>query len=147
MTDEEINIAIAEACGWKFPKIKRYICGETFKVVRPDGTSFDLWRGEVYCTNTSRSGVDFNEFPFRSIAEICSHAGFPDYLNDLNAMQEAEKMLTEGSWKEVIHATNKYTNELCKVIGCLDTALFQFAHATSAQRAEAFLRTLNLWVE
>lgn len=71
----------------------------------------------------------------------------PDYCNDLNAMHEAEKVLTAGSWKEVIHATNRYTNELCKVLGCLDTALFQFAHATAAQRAEAFLKTLGLWKE
>ena len=133
MTDEEINIAIAEACGWKFPKIKRYICGETFKVVRPDGTSFDLWRGEVYCTNTSRSGVDFNEFPFRSIAEICSHAGFPDYSNDLNAMHEAEKMLTYEQFDEY------YAQLSMKMV-------YPF-HATALQRAEALLRTLNLWTE
>lgn len=135
MTDEEINIAIAEACGWKFPKIKRYICGETFKVVRPDGTSFDLWRGEVYCTNTSRSGVDFNEFPFRSIAEICSHAGFPDYLNDLNAMHEAEKITLKNDallWHKYASFLDRdYCNQPYTV------------GSTARQRAEAFLRTIN----
>lgn len=105
MTDEEINKAIAEACGWKLLANNRW--------TKPCGIYADL----------------------------------PNYAADLNAMHEAEKVLTAGSWKEVIHATNRYTNELCKVLGCLDTALFQFAHATSAQRAEAFLRTLNLWVE
>jgi len=71
----------------------------------------------------------------------------PDYCNDLNAMHEAEKVLTEGNWKSSLHATNRYTNELCKILGCLDTALFQFAHATASQRAEAFLITIGKWEE
>ena len=70
--------------------------------------------------------------------------GLPDYLNDLNAMHEAEKVLLVGTPKQIIHATNKYTNWLCRILGCLDTALFQFAHATAAQRADAFIATLDL---
>lgn len=101
MTDDEINKAIAEACGWIL-------------------TAMNWW---------------FKDGEYFALP--------PNYCNDLNAMHEAEKVLTAGSWKEVIHATNRYTNELCKVLGCLDTALFQFAHATAAQRAEAFLRTIN----
>ena len=69
----------------------------------------------------------------------------PDYFNDLNAMHDAEKVLLVGTAKEVIHAINRYTEELCRILGCLGTALFQFAHATAAQRAEAFGKTLGLW--
>lgn len=69
----------------------------------------------------------------------------PDYLNDLNAMHEAEKVLLPD--------LSRYGTELTKVCD-------QFAAengyelleswrttATASQRAEAFLRTLNLWKE
>jgi len=61
-------------------------------------------------------------------------ACLPDYLNDLNAMHEAEKVLTDKQWEEYGDYLEKMINP---VKGCL--------HATAAQRAEAFLRTLNLW--
>jgi hypothetical protein len=57
----------------------------------------------------------------------------PDYLNDLNAMHKAEKVLEsnqEQSYFELLH----------DIAGNLN-----FYRATAAQRAEAFLKTLNLW--
>jgi hypothetical protein len=57
----------------------------------------------------------------------------PDYLADLNAMHGAEKMLEsnqEQSYFELLH----------DIAGNL-----KFYRATAAQRAEAFLKTLNLW--
>jgi hypothetical protein len=66
----------------------------------------------------------------------------PDYLSDLNAMHEAEKVLT-GAFE----TCSDYQKQLIKVCGCegyLPSAQFLW-HATAAQRAEAFLRTLNLW--
>ena len=62
----------------------------------------------------------------------------PDYLNDLNAMHEAEKVLTNEHWET-------YAGHLAELHQPL--ASFRFLHATAAQRAEAFLRTLNLWVD
>ena len=61
----------------------------------------------------------------------------PDYLNDLNAMQEAEKALIGGNnW------------ELCDYVHRLHHATNGWpALATAAQRAEAFLKTLGLWEE
>lgn len=63
------------------------------------------------------------------------YACLPDYLNDLNAIYEAEKILSNSQvWK-------------------MDSVLFNMAdcvapfRATASQRAEAFLRTLNLWEE
>lgn len=56
----------------------------------------------------------------------------PDYLNDLNAMHEAEKILNDA------HLWNRYR-------GWLLTWMTEPICATAAQRAEAFLRTLNLW--
>ena len=61
----------------------------------------------------------------------------PDYLNDLNAMHEAEKVLKKRDLYQkflylvVLEDPENIENER--------------AWATAAQRAEAFLRTLNLW--
>ena len=60
MTDEQINAAIAEACGWR--------------EVRVDGDS-GIYKGFI-CSSELRPDL-------------------PDYVNDLNAMHEAEKFLTE----------------------------------------------------
>lgn len=63
-----------------------------------------------------------------------------DVLSDLNAMHEAEKVL------ETPDENNKqwfqYNVWLAKLVE--DTSYY-VAHATASQRAEAFLRTLNLW--
>lgn len=67
----------------------------------------------------------------------------PNYLNDLNAMHEAEKSLTRE--QAVMHG-----DLLAVECGYGKKGEFNFydaAHATAAQRAEAFLRTLNLWKE
>ena len=99
MTKEQINIAIAEACGWK------YVNNETHA---PDGSFW--WSKEL---------------------EI------PDYCNDLNAMHEAEKILSDEP-----HAD--YACELVKTIR-QNGEWFESVSATAAQRAEAFLRTINKW--
>jgi len=58
-----------------------------------------------------------------------------DYLNDLNAMHEAEKVLIgRGDW-----AICDYDQELSTV-----TSSWKW-NATAAQRAEAFLRTVGKW--
>lgn len=67
----------------------------------------------------------------------------PDYLNDLNAMHEAEKVLSENPIYMQQHAFNNYAYAL------IDACKHQCnaVSATATQRAEAFLRTLNLWAE
>ena len=55
----------------------------------------------------------------------------PDYLNDLNAMHEAEKIMSYDEFDEY------YVQLSMKMVRPF--------HATAAQRAEAFLKTLNLW--
>jgi hypothetical protein len=104
MSKEQINIAIAEACGWK------YVGNETHA---PDG-SF-RWSKEPE---------------------------FPDYCNDLNAMHEAEKVLTDVQstfyWKTLSELVNN-------TVGHDFDNQFECIHATAAQRAEAFLKTINKW--
>ena len=60
--------------------------------------------------------------------------GLPDYLNDLNAMHEAEKVLT-------LPERRKYRKTL---LGHCEPASIAI-HATAAQRAEAFLLTIGKW--
>ena len=105
MTPEKQRIAIAEACGW-------------------DGI-FKNDEGE-YC------GHQPNQPRF---TEWVTNAPLPDYLNDLNAMHEAEKVLTDDQYDD-------YRRHLGKAANYLWRGIFS---ATAAQRAEAFLRTLNLW--
>jgi hypothetical protein len=63
----------------------------------------------------------------------------PHYLDDLNAMHEAEKTLSQKDKREYAYQLNGgyYTS------GLDDT--FDIVHATAAQRAEAFLRTIDKW--
>ena len=62
----------------------------------------------------------------------------PDYLNDLNAMHEAEKTLRNEQRFE-------FYKQLLKA--CEDSETVNTIHATAAQRAEAFLKTLGKWKE
>jgi len=70
----------------------------------------------------------------------------PDYLSDLNAMHEAEKFLCDMQYTE-------YANKLSEMA-------YHLAHGhphvvitrntvspSAAQRAEAFLRTINKWID
>lgn len=64
MTDQEINIAIAEACGWHH-------------IIKDDE-----W------------GPDRALKPDQKFEMGCAFTNIPDYCNDLNSMHEAEKVLT-----------------------------------------------------
>jgi hypothetical protein len=77
-----------------------------------------LWTGEFHGKPIGEQG------PFREL---------PDYLNDLNAMHEAEKTLTKDQSRT--YACRK-----------LSGGIFDAVHATAAQRAEAFLHTIGKWV-
>lgn len=116
MSPEAQQITIAEACGWKR---------------RPE-VSKTKW---------------FNP-AFRGPGRSMWRQRLPDYLNDLNAIHEAEAFLENkynGPWfgsEYSSDATEAYMNHLQDIVQADDWA---FMGATSAQRAEAFLRTLNLW--
>ena len=97
-----------------------------------------------------------------AIAEACGkwHSGWPheymnqadrlrhipDYLNDLNAMHEAEKVLTKANW-------GGYAAELYRITDAHNHGIspnhhwLAVAFSTATQRAEAFLRTIGKWEE
>jgi hypothetical protein len=119
MTPEAQRIAIAEACGFKWADSSWGTC------------SYLSHSGHLNAPNL----------------KLCDDAFslVPDYLNDLNAIAEAEKALP-------YERLGDYLNRLVECTGYCDIktftqANFDLATATASQRAEAFLRTLNLWVE
>jgi hypothetical protein len=88
-----------------------------------------------------------------AIAEACGEDSdsivrelIPDYLNDLNAMHEAEKMLTQDQLID-------YSRHLGKLVTIHLPASraawmdFKLINSTASQRAEAFLRTIGKWKE
>ena len=70
----------------------------------------------------------------------------PDYPNDLNAMHEAEKVLNPVEvfdyWMKLTSIVDRDKSQPWQG---LEAPLI--LHATASQRAEAFLRTINLWAE
>ena len=69
-----------------------------------------------------------------ALPKKCVGASVPNYLNDLNAMHDAEKMLTSSQIAQ-------YVDSLEEMNERWSTPAF----ATAAQRAEAFLRAIEKW--
>jgi hypothetical protein len=69
--------------------------------------------------------------------EIEPIARLPDYLNDLNAMHEAEKVLEINQWG--------HYKENLTVCAAPSGFPSHYWHATATQRAEAFLKTVGKW--
>ncbi len=70
----------------------------------------------------------------------------PDYLNDLNAMHEAEKQIAGVLYRYCEQLTLVCETALIEAKRFSETTSYTATvTATAAQRAEAFLRTLNLW--
>ncbi len=68
----------------------------------------------------------------------------PDYLNDLNAMHEAEKVLTYEQAEEFVEQLY-LADQKNNLAENPPPWRFNVASATSAQRAEAFLKTIGKW--
>ena len=115
MTPRAQQIAIAEACGREGPFVSEM---EWFE----DGDS----DGQVEVLRDAKGCRVW------------------DYPNDLQGMWYAEETLDDA-------ARRSYSHRLCEIIGPRGydewSGLFDFmlAHATAAQRAEAFLKAINKW--
>ena len=73
------------------------------------------------------------------------HRQLPDYLTDLNAMNAAEKILLAKHLPCYdVEITNVIGREIMSK-GVSPLAGIYEWHATAAQRAEAFLRTIGKW--
>lgn len=125
MTSEQKRIAIAEACGWMKGRAN----------VNPDLSPADgFWLGGKFHVGIS---------------------ALPDYFNDLNAMHDAEEMLTTPEQRynfisilyDIVNnfipdEVDDYVPDYWEVSS---VQVFPHLHATAAQRAEAFGLTLKLW--
>lgn len=105
MTDEQMRIAIAESVGYK----------------------------ELFMDNGKSMVPQRWESPYDEFCYVAER--LPDYLNDLNAMHEAERMLPVAQWDRY----TQWLGELAK-----GTRRFVVCHATARQRAEAFLKTKGI---
>lgn len=115
MKPEQQRVAIAEACGWT----------------------------DCHLPLASNQNLPFTERVLCGIApDRITHSPLPDYLNDLNAMHDAEKTM---SWEESV----KFRLNLCDNSdgpnAKFRTVESAMCHAEASQRAEAFLKTLDLW--
>lgn len=118
MKPEAQQIAMLKACGWKKGEL--------------DCDGYQIW----IHPNGARQ----------------YKAYIPDYLNDLNAMHQAETILTPlqqahymtylGYGEEFVYGSGESSASMIQ--GDQD-GYWRFFTATAAQRAEAFLKTLNLW--
>lgn len=96
------------------------------KIAEACGWTFVEFRGQTLCRE-----------PGWEAGSAKTLAALPDYLNDLNAMAEAEKTLPD------LHLYRRFLY----LVVCEDPTnrSNEPAFATAEQRAESFLRSLSLW--
>jgi len=140
MSPAEINIAIQQACG---PQL--YVIMKRGLYYRPDAHGYtdrieDAWKLPLEQAKKHEAYADRDDVPFDEKVFVKPYQP-ANYFADLNAMHEAEKVLTEDSqWDD-------YDFWLCRNAKPGELPFKSATHASAAQRAEAFLRTLNLWKE
>ena len=122
MNPEQQRIAIAEACGWK-----KMNWNEATVYGSPTH-GFRVWKSKHQDSIMSYKGRGGERIP--------------DYLNDLNAMNSAVLQKFNGP----AHEGWAFIDNLRVACGIPhSSACMALVCATAAQRAEAFLKTLNLW--
>lgn len=129
MKAEQQRIKIAEACGWK--RLWQNQGGAILFKTKPQGHCWEVWFDP---SGRTLNGQGDNVFP-------------PDYLNDLDAIHDVEIYLSKQTNSDGGSRMPWYRHNLYNV--CLDakSPFCNPEHATAVQRAEALLKTLNLWEE
>jgi hypothetical protein len=127
MSDKEIRLAIAEACGWEVEQFDF----RTYALVSPSGKRWEQ---------------------FDSAAIAWTANVIPDYCNDLNAMHEAEAWLKANRLTAnpaMLDAWAAYGRNLKHTYSPGHTPSSHHNicpfDATARQRAEAFLRAIGEW--
>ena len=143
MTDEQINIAISEACEVKPVLVEWWAFKEDEK------------GGRVCFHADTKCEVEkwIDSLPEGSWAKDYIPKAFyryPDYCYDLNAMHEAEKMLTKEQLYNYGNKLDRITlpktsMEMCYIESPEAGMYPDLFCATAAQRAEAFLKTIKKW--
>lgn len=120
MTPEAQQIAIAEACG--FTEIRYSL---RWEVSDPPDNPVQL------------CGLHPRTVGGKHWREV-----IPDYPNDLNAMNQAENVL---SYEQEPIFLLDLKRTIIRIAPSQSADEFSVCHATAAQRAEAFLRTIGRW--
>lgn len=120
MTPEEQRIAIAEMCGAKWTKFP-----DGVHVVLSFKTSQSEIGGNIYLGDERVMGYDI-----------------PDYINDLNATFDAEKMLNHDQWR--IYLGFLMGNRVIPKLASMEEFHKAWC-APAAQRVEAFLKAVGKW--
>lgn len=118
MTPEEQRIKIAEWCGWKYWKIP-HPYGHLIGVM-----ALDSW--------PEKFGGSISDGP---LAEHQDYESPPDYLNDLNAIHEAEIRLSPEEWGKYV--ASLASNE--------DDQTFALVHATAKQKTKSLVVAIGKW--
>jgi hypothetical protein len=120
-----IRIAIAEACGWT----REY-------------ADVPTWNASL---NSYQGGYEpVKTLLFRKEEKCFVVENLPDYLSDLNAMHEAEKVLWEMDWSFRSIFNDHLANIIKKrKVNRNEWDAETLLDATAAQRAEAFVKTLS----
>jgi len=124
MNPEQQRIAIAKSCGWMW----------TNKCPKHGKQTIKYWLNE------------------HTGEKVFYDSSLPDYPNDLNAMHEAEKTLTDEQLYLYGNILDRVTlpvnkQEMAYIHGPEAGMYPELFRATAAQRAEAFLRTVGRWEE
>jgi hypothetical protein len=142
MTPERQRIAIAESCGWQIifaTDDKLMSKNPLWQVFTPSGSKIQFWDEPI---RGYGGVVDVITRKFLDATDAMNRCNVPDYLNDLNAMHEVEKTLSEKQLKS-------YAFILAMVLDTTPTVdlydQFLNIHATATQRAEAYLKTIIKW--
>ena len=136
MKDTEINEAIADHVGWKWYAVEK---GGWFYREGGHGYTYRINEAGKYTKEDAEKQLCYGE-PM-SVVQI----PVPDYVNDLNAMAEAEQFLdsTNGGITDPNCLRYAYSSEVYRIVP--DT--IQPFRASARHRAEAFLRTVGKWKE
>lgn len=119
MTPQEINIAIAESLGWKYLK----------NIITPS-RSFNGAQSMGDCWQRPDGDRGYGDYEP------------PNYCNDLNAMHEVEKSITDPrKMLDYFNHLARYNDPDARSI----QDSFNIITATALQRAEAYLRTIGKW--
>ena len=122
MINEEINIAIAEHCGWRNIKEIDY---------QPIGT-------DPYIDGPDQMWVGIHP---ESDSDSDEYEVIPDYCNDLNLMHDVENTLKDpiqqSFYAEYLGDFNSFEKG--------EYPTFRFVNSTAKERAVAFLKVIGGW--
>lgn len=147
MTDQNMNIAIAEACGWKWYRTHRTTGKPHRSLYHPE-----LSREYI----ATLQPADMTE-PKCSNEFIMREGMIPNYCNDLNAMHDVwasfdfeQKMEFAFELRQVVRNKWDRDHEAFKSMFVDEppqVQLAETANASAHQRAEAFLKVVGKWKE